>query len=70
MERVTGAQGGLNIQTNVEPFPAQDGSSNETFTQSRIDISISNETLQNILGSIVQFWRIFEIFFISKIWTC
>ena len=38
------------------------GASDETYTQSKIDISGSNETMQNALASIVKVWRIFEIF--------
>ena len=39
------------------------GASDEIYTQSKIDISRSNETMQNALASIVKVWRIFEIFF-------
>ena len=38
--------------------------SDKTYIQSKIDISGSNETMQNDLGSIVKFWRIFH-----PIWT-
>ena len=44
----------------VEAFPAQD----ETLDESEIDISASNETMQNVLGSIVKLQRIFQ----KKFW--
>ena len=37
----------------VEPFVAQDETSDETYTLSKIDISGSNETKQKVLASIV-----------------
>ena len=40
--------------------------SDETYTQSKFDISGSNETMQNALASIVKVWRIFEIFFMFQ----
>ncbi len=48
------------------------GASDETYTQNKINISGSNEIMQNAQASIVKVWRIFEIFSvlrISKIWT-
>ena len=52
----------------VEHLPGPLGASDETYTLSKIDISGSNETMQNALASIVQVWRIFEIFFfVSRI---
>ena len=47
----------------VGDLPDPFGASDETCTQSKIDISGSNETMQNALASIVWVWRIFEIFF-------
>ena len=47
----------------VGPFSAPDGTSDETDTKNTFRYSGSNETMQNVLGSIVFFWRIFEIFF-------
>ena len=47
----------------VEHLPDPLEASQETNTQSKIDISGSNETMQNALASIVWVWRIFEIFF-------
>ena len=38
------------------------GASDETYTQSKIDISGSNETMQNALASIV------KVFFFHPIW--
>jgi hypothetical protein len=37
----------------VEPHPEPLGASDETYTQSKFDISGSNETMQNALASIV-----------------
>ena len=37
----------------VGPFLGQDGTSDETYTLSKIDISGSNETKQKVLASIV-----------------
>ena len=37
----------------VEPFSGQDGTSDETYTLSKMDISGSNETKQKVLASIV-----------------
>ena len=42
-----------------EPLRAWD----KTYTPSKIDISGSNETMQNALASMIKVWRIFEIFF-------
>ena len=50
----------------VEHLPAPLVASDKTYTQSKIDISGSNETMQNALASIVQVWRIFEIFFMFR----
>ena len=47
----------------VEDLPDPLEPSDETFTQTELDISGSNETMQNALVSIVKVWRIFEIFF-------
>ena len=45
-----------------EPLRAWD----KTYTPSKIDISGSNETMQNALASMIKVWRIFEIFFTSQ----
>ena len=50
----------------VEHHPGPLVASDKTNTQSKIDISGSNETMQNALASIVQVWRIFEIFFMFQ----
>jgi hypothetical protein len=47
----------------VEGHPAPLEASDKTYTQSKLDISGSNETMLNAL---VKFWRFFEIFFIFQ----
>ena len=47
----------------VADLPGPLETSDKTYTQSKFDISGSNETMQNALASIVKVWRIFEIFF-------
>ena len=55
----------------VEEFHGPNEADVDINTKNSLDNSGSNETLQNALASIVQLWRIFEIFFyvsrISKI---
>ena len=43
----------LRTFAKVEGLPDPLGASDETYTQSKIDISGSNETMQNALASIV-----------------
>ena len=45
---------------DVEPFLAQDGTSDETNAQNIFHYLGTNETMQNVLGSIVQVWRNFQ----------
>ena len=46
----------------VEPFLGRDGTSDETNTKNIFRYSGSNETMQNVLGSIVFFCGFFESF--------
>ena len=43
----------LGTFAKVEPHPDPLGTSDETYAQSKFDISGSNETMQNALASIV-----------------
>ena len=54
----------------VEPHPDPLGTSDETYAQSKFDISGSNETMQSALASIVYLWRIFRIFLMSQKFLC
>ena len=51
----------LSLRTfgEVEPFLAQDGTSDKTNTIDNFHNSGSNETMQKVLASIVQLWWIF-----------
>ena len=56
----------LRTFSEVEGFPDPLEALDKTYAQSKIDISGSNETMQNALASIVWVWRIFEIFFMFR----
>ena len=56
----------LGTFAKVERLPGPLTTSDETYSQSKFDISGSNETMQNSLALIVYFWRIFEIFSIFQ----
>ena len=46
--------------------PGSNGASDKTYNQSELDISGSNETMQNALASIVFFFEIFFMFHKSQ----